>query len=130
MTPAEKILWDNVRNGRICDVKIRRQQIVDGFIVDFYCNKARLVIEVDGTVHENEGHKVYDKQRKKVMEARGLSEIRFSNDEIMSNITQVVRTLKKTVSERISCVCGHVDDSIPFSSRRRDGDEVMKKGQA
>ncbi|MGA2506957.1 MAG: DUF559 domain-containing protein [Chitinispirillaceae bacterium] len=104
MTPAEKILWNNVRNGKIGGVKIRRQQIIDGFIADFYCHKARLVIEVDGTIHENEGHKEYDEQRKKVMEIHGLSEIRFSNDEIMSNITQVVCTLNKMVSERIPCI--------------------------
>lgn len=51
MTPAEKLLWQEVRAKKL-GVRFRRQQIIQGFIVDFYCHKAALVVEVDGDIHE------------------------------------------------------------------------------
>ena len=54
MTPAEKILWQYLRAERFHNLKFRRQQIIEGFIVDFYCHSLRLVIEVDGEIHEHQ----------------------------------------------------------------------------
>lgn len=51
MTPAEKHLWHEVRNKKL-GVHFRRQQVIDGFIVDFYCHHAALVVEVDGDIHD------------------------------------------------------------------------------
>ena len=51
MTPAEKILWEELRANKL-GVHFRRQQVISGFIVDFYCHKAALVLEVDGDVHD------------------------------------------------------------------------------
>jgi very-short-patch-repair endonuclease len=51
MTPAENILWQELRGSKL-EVHFRRQQVIAGFIVDFYCNKAELVIELDGSVHD------------------------------------------------------------------------------
>ena len=51
MTPAEKLLWEQVRAKKL-GVRFRRQQVIQGFIVDFYCHKAALVVEVDGDVHD------------------------------------------------------------------------------
>src|SRR5438270_8057 len=51
MTPAETALWNHLRAGRLDSVHFRRQQIIDGFIADFYCHAAGLVIEVDGDIH-------------------------------------------------------------------------------
>ena len=53
MTPAEKILWHELRGNKL-GVHFRRQQIIEGFIVDFYCHQAGLVIELDGSVHEED----------------------------------------------------------------------------
>jgi very-short-patch-repair endonuclease len=61
MTPAEKLLWQHLRNNRLNGLHFRRQQIIDGFIVDFYCHAARVVIEVDGEVHQNQ--REYDDER-------------------------------------------------------------------
>jgi very-short-patch-repair endonuclease len=120
MTLAEKILWEHVRNGKILGIKIRRQQIIDGFIVDFFCGKARLVIEVDGSVHENEGHKSYDKERKKIMEVHGLSEIRFTNDEVMNNIDSVIHAIESAVSRRTACVArDNVNDPLLLKEKGR-----------
>jgi len=51
MTPAEEILWQELRGNKI-GVHFRRQQIIAGFIVDYYCHKAALVVEVDGDIHD------------------------------------------------------------------------------
>ncbi len=70
MTPAELCLWNRVRANRLGGWHFRRQQIIDGFIVDFYCHKAALVIEVDGPIHWKQ--KSEDAERDKVLSARGL----------------------------------------------------------
>ena len=52
MTPAEKILWGQLRGRRLRGLHFRRQQVIEGFIVDFYCHAAGIVVEVDGPIHE------------------------------------------------------------------------------
>jgi len=66
MTPAEKILWKELRTNRL-GVHFRRQQIIQGFIVDFYCHRAGLVVEVDGDVHDLQTEE--DERREKVLSA-------------------------------------------------------------
>ena len=68
MTPAEKLLWQEVRAKKL-GVRFRRQQIIQGFIVDFYCHKAGLVIEVDGDIHDLQ--KEEDERREKVLSPSG-----------------------------------------------------------
>ncbi len=69
MTPAEKILWQELRGNKL-GVHFRRQQVIAGFIVDFYCHKAGLVIEVDGGVYDEK--KEEDAKRDKVLSEMGL----------------------------------------------------------
>jgi very-short-patch-repair endonuclease len=90
MTPAENMLWEQLRRKNILGVKFRRQQIIEGFIVDFYCESAKLVIEVDGEIHSNPERQVIDVHRRNVFIARGLREIRFANNEILNNIDNVL----------------------------------------
>ena len=78
MTPAEKILWEELRANRL-GVHFRRQQVIQGFIVDFYCHKAGLVIEVDGDVHDLQQEE--DARRERVLCEMGLRLVRFRNDE-------------------------------------------------
>jgi very-short-patch-repair endonuclease len=95
MTPAERTLWAHLRNHRMCGLQFRRQQVIDGFIVDFYCHATRLVVEVDGAVHEQQTD--YDVERDRVLAARGLQVLRFTNDEIRSQLSSVI--------DRIAGVC-------------------------
>ena len=74
MTPAEKLLWREVRANKL-GVHFRRQQVIQGFIVDFYCHQAGLVIEVDGDVHDLQ--KEEDERREKVLSEMGLRVVRF-----------------------------------------------------
>jgi very-short-patch-repair endonuclease len=88
MTPAEKILWEHLRANRLNGLHFRRQQIIDGFIVDFYCHAASLVIEIDGKIHEQQIE--YDLERDQVLTARGLRLLRFKNEEVIHELDQVL----------------------------------------
>lgn len=93
-TKAESLLWQRLRNNKI-GCKFRRQQIIKGFIADFYCEKFKLVIEVDGLVHNDENQKLYDLKRKEFFESINLKELRFTNSEIENNIESVIRDIKR-----------------------------------
>jgi very-short-patch-repair endonuclease len=81
-TIAERKLWGYLRNF---PVKFWRQRPIDNFIVDFYCPKLKLVIEVDGDSHFTESGLVYDEERTRILEGYGLRVIRFRNDEVLRN---------------------------------------------
>ena len=95
MTPAEKILWQELRGNKL-GVHFRRQQIIAGFIVDFYCHKAGLVVEVDGDVHDLQQED--DARREKVLSEMGLRIVRFGNEEVMKNLSAVVGKVRARVS--------------------------------
>ena len=98
MTPAEKLLWQEVRAKKL-GVRFRRQQIIQGFIVDFYCHRAALVVEVDGDIHDLQ--KEEDERREKVLSALGLRVVRFRNDEVLKNLSAVVNKTKPVLSTGI-----------------------------
>ncbi len=92
MTPAEKVLWRELRGNKL-GCHFRRQQVIAGFIVDFYCHAAGLVIEVDGDVHREQ--KESDEGRDKVLENMGLRVVRFSNEEVLSDLRRVLNQLNE-----------------------------------
>lgn len=95
MTPAEKRLWQEVRAKKL-GVRFRRQQVIAGFIVDFYCHKAALVVEVDGDIHDLQQDE--DARREKVLTDMGLRIIRFRNDEIFRDLFTVVQQIREITS--------------------------------
>src|SRR4030042_514836 len=90
MTKAERILWESLRNGNRNGYKFRRQHPISAFIADFYCHKAKLIIEVDGGIHKVAENKEYDKIRSIELEKYGLTVIRFTNDEIIKKLENVL----------------------------------------
>jgi very-short-patch-repair endonuclease len=100
MTEAETILWERLRRKGILNVKFRRQQVIEGFIVDFYCEAVKLVIEVDGSVHDTENQKAVDEHRRKVFQERGLKELRFSNQTIVTDIETVMQMIRMSIEEK------------------------------
>ena len=96
MTPAEKILWEELRANKL-GVHFRRQQIIAGFIVDFYCHKSALVVEVDGDIHDLQQEE--DIRREKALQDLGLRLVRFRNDEVVKNLSKVVGKIKELISE-------------------------------
>ena len=93
MTPAGDALWRRLRSSRLSGLHFRRQQVIDGFIVDFFCREAGLVVEVDGGVHETT--RAYDAERDTVISARGLRVLRFTNDEVLGDITAVLHRIRQ-----------------------------------
>jgi very-short-patch-repair endonuclease len=96
MTPAEKLLWQELRANKL-GVHFRRQQIIAGFIVDFYCHKAALVVEVDGDIHDLQQEE--DARREKVLSELGLRIIRFKNDDVVRNKSTVVGTIRELIAK-------------------------------
>jgi very-short-patch-repair endonuclease len=76
-------------------VHFRRQQVIQGFIVDFYCHRAALVVEVDGDVHDLQQDE--DERREKALSALGLRIFRFGNDEVVRDVSAVVGKIKELV---------------------------------
>jgi very-short-patch-repair endonuclease len=98
-TLPEKILWKKLRDRKLFKVKFRRQHPVDIFIVDFYCHEIRLVIEIDGEIHETDEVKEYDSSRQASLEQHGLTVIRFSNHEVKFNLETVIKSIMEKVTE-------------------------------
>jgi very-short-patch-repair endonuclease len=94
-TNAEKLLWEELKEKKINDLRFRRQHPVACFIVDFYCHQKKLVIELDGGIHLNKEVKEKDEQRTIELEKLELKVIRFRNEEVEKNIVDVVDRIKK-----------------------------------
>ncbi len=92
MTPEEKILWEWLRGNRLQGYHFRRQQIIAGFIVDFYCHAARLVVEVDGDVHDMQAE--YDQKRDEVLSSQGFRILRFRNERVGDELSKVIEEIK------------------------------------
>ena len=93
MTPTEAMLWERLRRNRL-GVNFRRQQIIDGFIADFYCHAAALVVEIDGPVHDPE----YDAERDRIFAGRGICVLRFTNDDVRLRVGLVLARIRRQLS--------------------------------
>ncbi len=102
-TPAEKLLWSHLRNSQVDNLKFRRQHPFGRYLVDFYCYAKRLIIEVDGPIHERQAED--DQLRQSELEAAGYHFLRFTNDEVLNSIG--------TVIVKISKVAGSIQDPHP-----------------
>jgi leucyl-tRNA synthetase len=94
-TEAEEKLWQEVRNEKL-GYKFRRQHAISRFIVDFVCIEKKLVVEVDGPIHEQQ--KQEDKEREEIIKGEGFSVIRFSNEEVLHHTHQVLEKIKQTLA--------------------------------
>ena len=96
VTPTEMILWGRLKE-RFADIKFRRQHPISLYIVDFYCHSAKLVIEIDGSIHDLEEIKINDEIRQKDLETLGLKVIRFTTNEVLNNLETVLETIEKNL---------------------------------
>lgn len=103
-TPQEKLLWEKLRNRNLSGKKFLRQFPIpykfDGkesfFVADFYCSEAKLIIEIDGKIHEKQ--KEYDKLRDDILSAMGFNLLRFNNEQIEHDIENVLIKISKGIS--------------------------------
>ena len=100
MTKEERHLWYDFLKQY--PVQFRRQYVIGNYIVDFYCHKAKLVIELDGSQHFEPGEMAYDAERTCFLEQQGLQVIRFSNLDILQRFPGVCQLIDLTVSRRIA----------------------------
>ena len=98
MTHAELILWEFLRKHPI-RLKFRRQHPIGIYIVDFYCHKLKLVIEVDGSIHDLEEVLIEDKKKEQLLEKDGLKVIRFKNEEVLKNSEIVFEKINSLITE-------------------------------
>ena len=96
-TDSEKILWQQLRAKKLCGMKFRRQHAIKQFIVDFYCDKIKLVIELDGGYHNHPEIKEHDEGREFMLKELGLNIIRFTNDEVDSDIKTVLKKIEEYI---------------------------------
>jgi len=96
MTTQEEILWRALRNKGLGNVRFRRQQVIAGFVVDFYCPSARLAIEVDGTSHT--ARKQYDADRDRVLSELGIRTLRIGNESVERDLAGVLRRIEEDLT--------------------------------
>ena len=94
-TDVERLLWKQIRNKNFFGLKFFRQYSVGAYIVDFYCPKLKLAIELDGGQHAEEGNKEYDKIRTDYLKSMGIKVMRFWNNDVIHNIEGVLEEIKK-----------------------------------
>ena len=109
ITLAEKIVWLNIRRKQIEGERFLRQFSVKQYVLDFYCPKLRLAIEVDGETHLTGEELEYDNRRQDYLESLGLIFLRFRNEEVFNNADSVINKTKIKVRELL-------EKNPPFSS--------------
>ena len=93
MTEAERILWSRIRNNRLNGYKFRRQHPIGQYIADFYCHGKRLIVEVDGMIHNQSQASENDENRTAELERFGIKVIRVTNEEIIEDIDKVLNNI-------------------------------------
>jgi very-short-patch-repair endonuclease len=103
MTPAELILWEYFRQSPL-GFKFRRQHPLGIYIVDFYCHKLRLVVEVDGNVHGEKDVSENDEVRQRLLEKDGLKVVRYTNEKILKTKEIVIEEINLLINELVGTV--------------------------
>jgi len=93
------ILWKKLKDKSIFKSKFRRQHPIDIFIVDFYCHEYKLVIEIDGEIHNNEENNEYDLNRTGELKKFGISILRFTNDKVIYKLDDVIAKILRVLTE-------------------------------
>jgi len=99
LTKAERTIWYGLRAHRLEGASFRRQTPIGPYIADFVSHAAKLVIEIDGGQHFEEGHEARDKRRDAFLAAKGFRVLRFSNHDVMTNRVGVLETIAAAVRE-------------------------------
>jgi imidazole glycerol-phosphate synthase subunit HisF len=83
------------------NIKFRRQHPYSIFILDFYCHSLKLVLEVDGSIHNKNEVKTNDKQRQELLESDGLVFLRFSNEDVIIKLEKVIQSIEKYILTKV-----------------------------
>lgn len=94
-TVTEKLLWEQLRNNQMLNLHFRRQYPINSFIADFYCHKIKLIVEVDGNIHNMPENIKYDAIRTDLLNKLGIHVIRFTNHQVINDIENVISVIKE-----------------------------------
>ena len=100
MTQEERLLWERLRKSQLNGYHFRRQQVVHGFIADFYCHAAALLVELDGASHG--GREGYDAERDRTLTHHGFRIERFTNNMVRSRLDEVLKVIADLCAQRIA----------------------------
>jgi very-short-patch-repair endonuclease len=112
MTKPEQLVWFNVLKSDKTGYKWRKQQIIDNYIVDFYCYELGLVIEIDGDSHDD--RQEYDKVRTNLLQLFDLEVIRYTNAEICDHLEGVMKDLELKINERVKFLTLSIPPKLRF----------------
>ena len=98
-TEAEKVLWKYISKNKISGLRFLRQYSAGPYILDFYCPKIRLGIELDGNIHKEKENKIYDKDREKYLKSLDIKVIRFWDNEIFEHLKEVLDKLHNKIKQ-------------------------------
>ncbi|MCI0550404.1 MAG: endonuclease domain-containing protein [Anaerolineae bacterium] len=96
-TPAEIKLWAHLRGGKLNGIKFRRQHAIGEYVPDFCAIKPKLIIELDGSQHLEQGE--YDNERTAFFKSKGYRVLRFWNNDVLNNIDAVLEVIGNTLNE-------------------------------
>ena len=100
LTPAEAVLWNNLKNGQLAGRKFRRQHSISEFILDFYCPEEKIAVELDGAGHFTTAGNLHDATRTDFLNTLGIRVIRFENKLIWSALDSVLHTIESNFGQR------------------------------
>ena len=101
MTRAETLLWRYLKADRIDGLGFRRQLPIRNYIADFICMSAKIVVELDGESHEFEERQRADQNRDAFFVSEGFQVLRFTNEQVMSNLEGVVEAIREVATDRL-----------------------------
>ena len=101
-TPAEELLWQELRRGKLDGLKFRRQHPIHRAIADFCCTELKLIVELDGSVHDLVDQAIHDRVRDEWLSERGYTILRFPNDQVESDLENVLEIIKEKANT-LSC---------------------------
>ena len=92
-TPAEEKLWEILRDRKVLGLKFRRQHPVGPYVADFYCHELKLILEIDGSVHNEAQQMAHDQNRDANLTTLGYTILRFTNDEVFLDVRDVLNRI-------------------------------------
>jgi len=104
MTDAQQLLWKRIRGKQILGVQFNRQKPILNYIVDFYCARARLILELDGGQHLDADHQQKDKLRDNALSGLGLLVLRFDNYQVLMETDSVLESIHLHLEDRLKHV--------------------------
>jgi very-short-patch-repair endonuclease len=114
-TKSEKALWCRLHKNQMLGLQFRRQHPISQFVADFYCPRIKLVIEVDGSIHELPEYQDYDIGRSTILNDFGITVIRFSNKQVLEDIDFTIKEIERTAIRLLNDLPDGIRKQLPRS---------------